>query len=35
VAAEAEVLVTVLPGTPELHDVVRIARSAQGTSLSA
>src|SRR5690348_8762966 len=33
-AAEAEVLITVLPGSQELHDVMIIPHSARGTTLS-
>jgi hypothetical protein len=34
VAAEAEVLITILPGSRELHDVMIIPRSTRGTTLS-
>ena len=33
-AAEAGVLITVLPGSQELHDVMIIPRSTRGTTLS-
>ena len=33
-AAEAGVLITILPGSQELHDVMLIPRSARGTTLS-
>jgi hypothetical protein len=35
VAAEAEVLITILPGTQELHDVLLIPRSARGPASPA
>jgi hypothetical protein len=34
VAAEAEVLITILPSSQELHDVMIIPCSAPGTSLA-
>jgi 3-hydroxyisobutyrate dehydrogenase len=35
VAAEAEVLITILPGTQELHDVMLIPHSARGPASPA
>jgi 3-hydroxyisobutyrate dehydrogenase-like beta-hydroxyacid dehydrogenase len=34
-AAEAEVLITILPGSQELHDVMLIPRSARGPASPA